>query len=101
MRRALLVVLLVAAAVAAVAGVVRLARRSKAAGELVLYGNIDLRQVDLAFNNSERIEAVLVHEGDRVRKGQVLARLETSRVEPQVAQADAQVAAQRQVFLRL
>jgi hypothetical protein len=27
---------------------------------LVLYGNVDLRQVDLAFNNSERIAEVLV-----------------------------------------
>ena len=43
--------------------------------ELVLYGNIDLRQVQLSFNNSDRIADVLVQEGDHVRKGQVLARL--------------------------
>ena len=69
--------------------------------ELVLYGNVDLRQVQLAFNNSERITGVLVQEGDRVRRGQVLARLDTSRLEPQVAQAEAQAAAQRQVVGRL
>jgi HlyD family secretion protein len=69
--------------------------------ELVLYGNVDLRQVQLSFNNSERIAAVLVHEGDRVREGQVLARLDTRRLEPQVAQAAAQVAAQRQIVQRL
>jgi HlyD family secretion protein len=62
---------------------------------------VDLRQVQLAFNNSERITYVLVQEGDRVRRGQVLARLDTSRLEPQVAQAEAQVAAQRQVVERL
>ena len=62
---------------------------------------MDLRQVLLAFNDSERIVAVLVQEGDRVHRGQVLARLDTSRLEPQVAQADAQVAAQRQVVERL
>ena len=33
--------------------------------ELVLYGNVDLREVDLAFNNNERIAAVLVQEGDQ------------------------------------
>jgi HlyD family secretion protein len=66
-----------------------------------LYGNIDLRQVDLAFNDSERVAAVLVREGDRVRQGQVLARLDTSRLEPQVAKAQAQVAAQQQALLRL
>ncbi|HEX7233059.1 MAG TPA: efflux RND transporter periplasmic adaptor subunit [Candidatus Binatia bacterium] len=75
--------------------------RHSAAGDLVLYGNIDLRQVQLAFNNSERIAAVLVQEGDHVRKGQVLARLDTSRLEPQVAQAIAQAAAQLQVVTRL
>jgi HlyD family secretion protein len=68
--------------------------------ELVLYGNIDLRQVQLAFNNSERIAAVLVQEGDRVKQGQVLARLDTRRLEPQFAQSAAQAAAQRQVVAR-
>ena len=69
--------------------------------ELILYGNVDLRQVELAFNNSERIAAVLVQEGDQIRKGQILARLETVRLEPQLAQVEAQAAAQRQVVQRL
>ena len=76
-------------------------RRESVPGELVAYGNVDLRQVQLSFNNSERIAAVLVQEGDRVRKGQLVARLDTRRLEPQVAQAEAQVAAQRQVVQRL
>jgi HlyD family secretion protein len=69
--------------------------------EIVLYGNVDLRQVDLAFNNSERIAAVLVQEGDRVQSGQVLARLDVSRLAPQLAQAEATTAAQREAVLRL
>src|SRR5512132_2158461 len=69
--------------------------------ELILYGNIDLRQVQLSFNNSDRIAEVLAQEGDHVRKGQVLARLDVSRLEPQLAQATAQAAAQRQVVTRL
>jgi len=88
-----------------VAGVVALAlwlrRDGSDTPRLVLHGNIDLRQVELSFNNSERISAVLVQEGDRVRQGQLLARLDTSRLGPQVAQAEAQVAAQRQVVERL
>src|SRR5215475_6086082 len=76
-------------------------RRAAEPGELILHGNVDLRQVQLSFNNSERIAAVLVQEGDRVRKGQLVARLDTSRLEPQVAQAEAQAAAQRQVVTRL
>jgi HlyD family secretion protein len=75
--------------------------RAHEPGELVLYGNIDLRQVQLSFNNSDRIAEVLVQEGDRVRKGQLLARLDTSRLEPQLAQAAAQAAAQGQVVTRL
>jgi len=75
--------------------------RDNAPRALVLYGNIDLRQAQIAFNNSERIAAVLVQEGDHVKKGQVLARLDTRRIEPQLAQSEAQAAAQRQVVTRL
>jgi HlyD family secretion protein len=75
--------------------------RNNEAQELVIYGNVDLRQVDLAFNDSQRITAVLVQEGDHVHKGEVLAKLDTSRLEPQVAQAAAQVAAQAAVVERL
>src|SRR5579863_3449942 len=78
-----------------------LTHRQAASNEIVLYGNIDLREVDLAFNDSQRVASVLVHEGDVVRKGQVLARLDTSRLEPQLAQAEAQAAAQRAVVDRL
>jgi HlyD family secretion protein len=62
---------------------------------LTLYGNVDLRQVELAFNDSDRIEAVLAQEGDHLTKGQVVARLDVSRLTPELAQADAQTAAQR------
>src|SRR5262245_26150381 len=101
MKRLLIVVLLLAAG-GGVAWLVWWRSHPPAdAGEVVLYGHVDLRQVLLAFNNSERISAVLVEEGDRVRPGQVVARLDTSRLKPQVAQAEAQTAAQRQVFERL
>ncbi|MGH8256042.1 MAG: efflux RND transporter periplasmic adaptor subunit [Steroidobacteraceae bacterium] len=75
--------------------------RRPAPTELTLYGNVDLRQVQLPFNDTERVAAVLVQEGDRVRKGQVLARLDTGRLAPQVAKAQAIVQMQQQVLLRL
>jgi HlyD family secretion protein len=68
---------------------------------LVLFGNVDLRQVELAFDNSERIAEVLVEEGDKVTRGQVLARLDTSRIKPQAAAAEAEVEAQQAVVQRL
>jgi HlyD family secretion protein len=69
--------------------------------QLALYGNVDMRQVDLAFNNSERIAEVLVEEGDKVAHGQVLARLDTSRLKPQAAQAQAEFEAQQALVHRL
>lgn len=78
-----------------------LTRPAAESTELVLYGNVDLRQIQLAFNNSERIAEVKVQEGDRVSKGQLLARLDTGRLEPMAAQAEAQLAAQNEVFKKL
>jgi HlyD family secretion protein len=100
MRRLLVIVLLV---VAAGAGGLWWwhQQHEHVSQELVLYGNVDLRQVQLAFNNSERIAEVRVHEGERITRGELLARLDTSRLEPQVAQAEANVASQRQVVERM
>jgi len=46
-----------------------------AEAELVLYGNVDIREVRLAFNASEHVGEILVEEGNRVQTGQLLARL--------------------------
>jgi multidrug resistance efflux pump len=67
---------------------------------IVLHGNVDIRQVELAFNAAGRIAQVLVHEGDRVVQGQLLATLDTRRLEEAVQLAAAQVAAQREVVAR-
>ncbi len=70
-------------------------------GRLILYGNVDIRQVELAVNASERIAALLAEEGDRVVTGQLLARLETEGFELSVQRAEAQAENQRQVVARL
>ncbi len=66
-----------------------------------LYGNMDERDVQLAFKESGRITRELAHEGDQVKKGQLLASLDTDWLVHQVAQARAVLAAQQQVCLRL
>jgi HlyD family secretion protein len=71
-----------------------------AKGRLVLYGNVDIRQVQLAFNDSERITALLVKEGDRVQAGQLLATLDSRRFEAAFANSEAKVAAQEQAVLK-
>jgi HlyD family secretion protein len=101
MKRLLLIGGLIAVILSAAVVAWRLMERESAPKNLTLYGDVDLRQVQLSFNNSERIAAVLVQEGDRVKHGQLLARLDTARLEPQLAQAEAQAAAQLQVLKRL
>jgi HlyD family secretion protein len=92
----------VALALAAIVAIVWwMARSHKEPGALVLYGNVDLRQADLPFNASERVTEVLVQEGDHVKRGQLMARLDPTRVQPQVAKAEADVAAEQQVVNRL
>ena len=76
-------------------------RHVEAQAELVLHGNVDIRQVELAFNASGRLDQVLVQEGDRVTKGQMLARLDTARLKLQLAQAQALADAQRSQLARL
>ena len=68
---------------------------------LVLYGNVDIRQVQLAFNGNERIATLLVQEGDRVKSHQLLGELDTQRLDAKVSVKKAQMAAQQQVVARL
>ena len=70
-------------------------------GNLKIYGSVDIRDANLAFIEQERIAEVLVEEGDRVEAGQVLARLKTDRLEAQIREVRAQIAAQREVVKRL
>lgn len=69
--------------------------------QLTLFGNADIREVLLAFNGSERITEILVEEGDRVEKGQIVGRLDVSRLGPAMQSAMARAEAQRQVVARL
>jgi HlyD family secretion protein len=68
---------------------------------LLLYGNVDIRETDLAFNNAEHIGRILVQEGDRVRKGQLLATLHRERMQAEARAAEATVAAQKAALARL
>jgi HlyD family secretion protein len=68
---------------------------------LTLYGNVDIRQVQLAFNGSERIVEMLAKEGEPVKKGQLLAKLDTARLASTVDIQQAQLASQKQVVSRM
>ena len=69
--------------------------------QLTLYGNVDIRQISLAFNANERIAELKVREGERVRAGDVLAVLDRRTPRLRLAQSEAQIGAQEQAVLRL
>jgi HlyD family secretion protein len=64
-------------------------KRSKA--PITLYGNVDIRAVTLGFRVSGRIKELNFDEGDRVKKGDVLAILEQEQFEKEVSLHKAEV----------
>lgn len=69
--------------------------------DITLLGNVDIRQVSLAFQDSERIVEMRVEEGAKVTAGQVLAVLDTRTLELQAAQTEAQIEVNKKALLRL
>lgn len=59
--------------------------------ELTLYGNVDIRQVDLGFRVSGRVQTMPFQEGDLVRAGELMAMLDKQPYEDQVKQAAAHI----------
>ncbi len=59
---------------------------------LVLYGNVDIREVDLGFRVFGKVQDVLFDEGDRVKEGDVLATLDPIPYEQQLLESAASLA---------
>lgn len=76
-------------------------RPTAPADQVTIYGNVDIRQVQAAFDDSGRILRLSVQEGDRVHKGQLLAELDPTRFQDAVDRDQASVATQEQVLARL
>lgn len=64
----------------------------KESEELVLFGNVDVRQVDIGFRVTGKVQELLFEEGDVVCPGQLLARLDRTPYTSQLLQAEAQAA---------
>ena len=75
--------------------------KQEVGGDLVLFGNVDIRQIVLAFDANGRVTELAVDEGDTVRAGQSLGQLDMRTLELQAKQAEAEVEVQRQTVLRL
>jgi len=95
----IVLVLLLAAAVAG--GYYYVQEREKPPERvLTLYGNVDIREVQLAFYDTGRILRLLVEEGDRVEAGQLVAEMDPVRYDLDVRQLEGQLQAQKQVVTR-
>jgi HlyD family secretion protein len=99
LRLALLIVLLLAASAGGYAWLQR--EPSATNGMLTLYGNVDIREVQPAFNANGHVIAILVQEGAVVKPGQLLATLDDTRYAAALAQAKAQMQNQKQVLDKL
>ncbi len=66
-----------------------------------IYGNIDIRQVQLAFNDAGRIRRLDVEEGAAVRPGELLAEMDAARFKDAVNRAQGQMRQQRQILAKL
>lgn len=58
---------------------------------IVLYGNVDIRQVDLGFRVSGRVQKMVFEEGDQVKIGNLVAVLDKAPYEAAFASAKAQL----------
>lgn len=67
--------------------------RTADSGALIASGTVEATEAQLGFQAPGRIEQVTVHEGDAVKQGQLLARLDTRETEARLAQAQAQARA--------
>lgn len=73
---------------------------SRKSNELTMYGNVDIRTVDLGFRVAGRIDRILAEEGQHVRRGDLLATLDTSSIDARIGEASAQVEQARAQLLK-
>jgi len=95
MKRRVLIALVVAAVAAAATWFYGVRVPDSLNGGLILYGNVDIRQVDLGFRAGGRIATMNLEEGDPVIAGAVMALLDKQPFEDDVRLAEAEVASRR------
>lgn len=92
MKRIVLPLLLLAALAGGAYYYYRLENGTKETA-LVLSGNVDIREVNLAFRVAGRVREVKVEEGDRVKPGDELALIDPEPLKAALAEAEASLAA--------
>lgn len=74
-------------------------RPRKEKGVIVLFGNVDVRQVDMGFRVSSRVIEMPFEEGDEVKPGDLVSRVDPQPYFDQVAQAKANLDSVRQTLI--
>lgn len=101
MKRLVILAAVLLLAVAAIAGSRWWSSRGESRDVLKVSGTVEATESRLGFQSAGRITEVRVREGDRVTRGAVLARLDTSEAEARRNQAVARIDAARSMLQEL
>ncbi|MBS0616317.1 MAG: efflux RND transporter periplasmic adaptor subunit [Verrucomicrobia bacterium] len=91
MKKKILIILALVAVLIVFTQVYLFFARSKNNHELVLYGNVDVRQVDIGFRVAGLVDELFFEEGDVVPEGALMCTLDTTPYDSQVREAAASV----------
>lgn len=98
-RRVVLILLVVAAA--AGGAWYWYSDRMNATNNIQVSGNLELTQVDLSFKTAGRMTELAVREGDFVKKGDLIAKLDSAQLEQQLLRDQAAVASAQSALQQL
>ncbi len=96
-----LLIVAVLAAVAAKKILLEKENQQRQGNAVIIFGNIDIREVQLAFESPGRIEELMVEEGDHVKRGDLLGLLDDSTYQAEVQRLKAEVDAQEQIVAKM
>jgi HlyD family secretion protein len=91
LNKKIFMALAAALALIAVVGWVWWSRQPSTDNPLTLYGNVDIREVELAFRQPGRITKMAVDEGDAVKAGALLAEIDAQPLKDALAAAEAEL----------
>jgi HlyD family secretion protein len=89
MRRVVIVSSVIVLLILISVGLYYIFREKTNPNEIVLYGNVDVRQVDIGFRVAGRVAELYYEEGDVVPQGSLMALLDQSPYDSQIAEARA------------
>lgn len=88
-KNIIFVVLILVFAAIVIALIDRVYSEKKDKNEITLYGNVDVRQVDIGFRVSGQVTRLLFEEGDKVPEGALMCTLDNTPYDSQLQQARA------------